>query len=192
MKASSKRNAARNLASFNSKWKKVMNRLPASSMLLSLHITFIELYVKHRTLHTIRQVVDTMVAEIAMNFLTPQWRMHIMMRKRLVGERWKVGIHIVYESDLAPDESLIHSIPRHRKLQQKKFLSIHDPSLCHSQNPTAVPRSNHDLYSHPTCMHSCWKSVPFHTHNPVSLRRWISFGMFSGKGFGLRIKSILE
>ena len=37
----------------------------------------------------------------------------------------------------------------------------------------------------------CWKSVPFHTRNPVSLRRWISFGMLStGKGFGLLIKSI--
>ena len=36
----------------------------------------------------------------------------------------------------------------------------------------------------------CWTSVPFHTRNPVSLRRWISFGMLSGKGFGLLIKSI--
>ena len=39
-------------------------------------------------------------------------------------------------------------------------------------------------------MEKCWKSVPFHTRNPVSLRRWISFGMLSGKGFGLLIKSI--
>jgi hypothetical protein len=37
---------------------------------------------------------------------------------------------------------------------------------------------------------TCKKSVPFRTLDPVSLRRWISFGMLSRKGFGLLIKSI--